>query len=106
MNQAVDPKLAANLSNAARVMARFRDGVVPHLIAGEKVAESETFDTLDPTTNEKQATVAAGGSAEIDRAARAAEAAFRAWRDVPGAKRRKILHAVADAIEARPTRSR
>jgi len=38
---------------------------------------------------------------EIDRAARAAAAAFPAWRDLPGAKRRKVLHAVADAIEAR-----
>ena len=60
-----------------------------------------TFDTLDPATNEKQALVAAGDAADIDRAAKAAAQAFRAWRDVPGAKRRAILHAIADAIEAR-----
>ncbi|TGD97037.1 5-carboxymethyl-2-hydroxymuconate semialdehyde dehydrogenase [Methylobacterium nonmethylotrophicum] len=82
-------------------MARFREDVVPHLIAGERVTGSETFDTLDPTTNGRQCTVAAGGAAEIDRAARAAADAFRAWRDVPGARRRTILHAIADAIEAR-----
>ena len=101
MNQAVDPKLAANLGNAERAMARFRDNVVPHLIAGERVTGPETFETLDPTTNGQQCTVAAGGAPEIDRAARAAADAFKVWRDVPGAKRRKILHAIADAIEAR-----
>jgi 5-carboxymethyl-2-hydroxymuconic-semialdehyde dehydrogenase len=101
VNQGTDPKLAANLASADRAMARFRDGVVPHLIAGERGTGAETFSTLDPTTNEAQCTVAAGGAAEVDRAARAAADAFRAWRDVPGARRRKILHAIADAIEAR-----
>ncbi|WP_441477998.1 5-carboxymethyl-2-hydroxymuconate semialdehyde dehydrogenase [Bosea sp. 2KB_26] len=104
MNRAIDPKLASNLMGAERAMARFlAGGVVPHVIAGERVlsATSATFETLDPTTNEHQCTVASGGAAEIDRAARAAEAAFKVWRDVPGATRRKILHAIADAIEAR-----
>ncbi|GJD49150.1 2-aminomuconic 6-semialdehyde dehydrogenase [Methylobacterium crusticola] len=97
------PALADALARARRHLARFRDGTVPHHIAGE-AAESEsglTFETLDPATNERLATVAAGGAAEIDRAARAAQGAFRAWRDVPGARRRAILHAVADAIVAR-----
>ena len=103
MNQIVDPKLTANLRNAERHVARFRAGTVPHRIAGESVlSESgETFETLDPTTNASQCVVAAGGATEIDRAARAAAEAFKLWRDVPGAKRRKILHAIADAIEAR-----
>ena len=101
MNQPLDPKLAGNLAGAERALARFRGTTVLHRIAGESVASGETFETLDPTTNEPQCTVAAGAAAEIDRAARAAEAAFRAWRDVPGAKRRKILHAIADAIVAR-----
>ena len=101
MNQALDPKLAANFSGAERAMARFRAGTVPHLIGGERVFGSATFETLDPTTNEPQCQVASGGPEEVDRAARAAAAAFPAWRDVSGAKRRKILHAIADAIEAR-----
>src|SRR6478609_8462908 len=104
MNRAIDPKFASNLIGAERAMARFlTGGVVPHVIAGERVlsATSATFETLDPATNEHQCTIASGGAAEIDRAARAAEAAFKVWRDVPGATRRKILHAIADAIEAR-----
>ena len=96
-----DPKLSANLAAAKRHLARFRDATVPHWIAGEAIVSGETFETLDPTTNDPQCVVAAGGADEIDRAARAAADAFKVWRDVPGAKRRKILHAIADAIEAR-----
>ena len=101
MTEAFDPKTAGNLSRARDYLARFSKETVPHIIAGEKVSAGETFDTLDPASNEKIASVASGTAAEIDRAARAAEAAFRPWRDVPGAKRRKILHAIADAIEKR-----
>ena len=46
--------------------------------------------------------VAAGGAAEIDTAAKAARAAFPAWREL--ARRRRaatLLHKIADAIEAR-----
>jgi 5-carboxymethyl-2-hydroxymuconic-semialdehyde dehydrogenase len=100
---ATDTKLTANLAKARQAMARFTDGTVPHLIAGEAVlsASGATFETLDPTTNERQATVAAGDKAEIDRAAAAARKAFPAWKNATGAKRRAVLHAIADAIEAR-----
>ena len=103
MNQMSDPKLAANTAAAERFMAPFRNAVVPHLIGGRQVlsASCETFDTLDPATNERQCTVAAGSAAEVDAAACAAAGAQRAWAAVPGVRRRAILHAVADAIEAR-----
>ena len=95
--------LQANLDRAAGYLKRFQSKLVPHFIAGEPVpsASSATFDTLDPATNQKQATVASGDGKDIDRAAAAAAAAFRIWRDISGAKRRQILHAIADAIEAR-----
>ena len=103
MTKGVDPKLSANLSGARSALDGFRRRTVAHWIAGEPClsASGDTFDTLDPATNEKQCVVASGGAAEIDRAAQAASGAFRAWRDVPGARRRGILHAIADAIEAR-----
>ena len=103
MNQIVDPKLTANLAAARRHLDRLTGSTIPHLIAGERVlsASGETFEALDPTTNDPLCTVAAGGAAEIDRAAKAAAEAFRPWRDLSGAKRRKILHAIADVIEAR-----
>jgi len=103
LNQISDPKFAANTAAAERFMEPFRAAVVPHLISGRRVgsASGATFDTLDPATNERQCTVAAGSAAEIDVAARAAAAATRAWAAIPGARRRTVLHAIADAIETR-----
>jgi 5-carboxymethyl-2-hydroxymuconic-semialdehyde dehydrogenase len=95
--------LADRIARAEAHLARFRVTTVPHFIAGSPAlsASGATFEALDPTTNERLCTVASGGAGEIDRAARAAATAFPAWRDVAGPKRRAILHAIADAIEAR-----
>ena len=95
--------LAANLDKAEGYLAQFKGAPVRHLIAGEAVAarSGKTFDTLCPVDNTVLAKVAAGDAADIDAAAKAAAAAFPAWRAVPGAKRREILHTIADAIEAR-----
>ncbi|WP_257168061.1 5-carboxymethyl-2-hydroxymuconate semialdehyde dehydrogenase [Bradyrhizobium sp. SRS-191] len=95
--------LVANQTRASKYLERFTQGVVPHVINGERVVSlaGRTFETLDPTTNARQCTVAAGDAADVDKAARAAADAFRIWRDVSGQKRRAILHAIADAIEAR-----
>ena len=95
--------LETNQRRATGHLKRFQTGVVGHFIAGLSAPSlsGETFETLDPATNAKQAVVASGGADDIDRAAKAAAQAFRIWRDFPGAKRRKILHAIADAIEAR-----
>ncbi len=94
---------AANVAAAAAAMARFSASVVPHLIGGKAVpsASGETFNTLDPATNQRQATIAAGGPVEVDLAARAAAAAFPAWRATTGSQRRVILHQIADRITAR-----
>ncbi len=103
MNQPFDAKFQANLASAGRYLEPFRREVIPHIIAGQRVhaASGETFETLDPATNEAQCVVSAGGAAEVDRAARAAASAFKPWAAVPGAKRRAILHGIADAIVAR-----
>ncbi len=96
-----DDALTANIRKAEGYLARFRSGVVPHLIGGERVAGPETFDTLDPVDNSHLCRVTSGGSAEIDRAASAAKAAFPAWAKLAGDKRQKLLHRIADRIEAR-----
>jgi len=95
--------LAQNLDKAERYLARFKPGPVRHLIAGEAVASRDgaTFETLCPVDNAPLARIAAGQAADVDAAARAAAAAFPVWRAMPSPKRRKILHAIADAIEAR-----
>ena len=96
-------KLNDNLAKAEAFLSGFREKGVMNHINGESVAalDGETFETVSPVDLSKLADVAHGKAADIDRAVKAASDAFPAWRDMPGAKRRKILHAVADAIEAR-----
>jgi 5-carboxymethyl-2-hydroxymuconic-semialdehyde dehydrogenase len=101
MNKPVGDALTRNLGLAAKYLGRFAEGLVAHNIGGEKVAGSATFEDSSPVDNSRLATVAAGGKAEIDRAARAAADAFSAWREVTGDRRQRILHDIADRIEAR-----
>jgi 5-carboxymethyl-2-hydroxymuconic-semialdehyde dehydrogenase len=93
--------LTDNLRKAQTFLARFKAGVVAHRIAGEAVTSADTFEDVDPTDNSVLSKVSSGGAAEIDRAARAAEDAFKVWKTVPGDKRRALLHQIADRIEAR-----
>src|SRR4051794_30923886 len=103
MNKPAAPKLAANLSRAQKYLRRFEISPALHLIGGEALPShsGETFESLDPTSNEVLCRVASGNADEIDRAAIAAAAAFETWSRIPGSKRRTILHAIADNIVAR-----
>ncbi|MBX3530099.1 MAG: 5-carboxymethyl-2-hydroxymuconate semialdehyde dehydrogenase [Rhizobiaceae bacterium] len=96
-------QLEDNIAKAQGFLARFaRDGVKNH-IAGEAVdaADGTTFETISPVDLKPLARVAHGKAADIDRAARAAKAAFPAWAAMPGDQRKKLLHKIADAIVAR-----
>ena len=73
--------------------------LIRHLIDGKKVESRETFQTLNPSTNEPIADVAAGGDAEIDAAVRAAKAAFPAWAATPAPKRAKLMMRLAELID-------
>ena len=101
-----DPNTAdefeANCRDAEKFLARFRGETLGHHIGGKPAAgDGETFENLTPIDNSAINKVAAGTEADIDAAARAAKEAFAEWRDLPGAQRRKMLHGLADAIEAR-----
>lgn len=74
-----------------------------HFIGGAWVDShgGETFETHAPADNAPLTNVASGDARDIDRAARAAHDAFRTWRDVSGAERRRVLHRIADLIEQR-----
>ncbi len=95
--------LETNLRNAEQHVAHFRSGGVQHFIDGKPrpAASGKTFETRTPIDDTVLAQVAAGDAADVDAAARAAERAFPAWRDLSGADRRNLLHGIADAIEAR-----
>ena len=96
-------KLDDNITKANAYLARFRDQGVLNHIAGEAVParDGATFETISPVDLEPLAKVARGGAADIDAAAKAAKAAFPAWAAMPGDVRKKLLHRIADAIEAR-----
>ncbi len=65
-------------------------------------AASETISELvDPATGEAYATAPVSREADVDRALRAAAAAFETWRDTTPAERSLALLKFADAIEAR-----
>ncbi|WP_234187376.1 5-carboxymethyl-2-hydroxymuconate semialdehyde dehydrogenase [Shinella sp. NM-101] len=96
-------KLQENITRAEAYLARFKQEGVLNRIAGEDVpaADGATFETISPVDLKPLATVARGAAADIDRAARAAKAAFADWAAMPGDARRKLLHRIADAIVAR-----
>jgi 5-carboxymethyl-2-hydroxymuconic-semialdehyde dehydrogenase len=93
----------ANRDRTAPLLKQLKADGIGHMIGGEIVPASsgETFDTTSPIDRTVLAPVARGNANDIDHAAKAAQQAFPAWRDMPAAKRKKLLHRVADAIEAR-----
>jgi phenylacetaldehyde dehydrogenase len=73
------------------------------LINGEWVdaASGRTFESLNPATEEVLASVARGEAEDVDRAVRAARAAFddgAVWRTMPHGQRGRIIHKLGDLI--------
>ncbi len=93
--------LNENLGKLAGYLKQFEGKVLPHRIAGEDKLSADTMQTRSPVDDGVICDVALGAADDIDAAAKAAKEAFPAWRDMPGKERKKILHAVADAIVAR-----
>ena len=96
-------KLEDNIARAEQYLARFRAEGIKNQINGEAVPAKggETFETISPIDLKPLAKVARGNAADIDAAAKAAKAAFPAWAAMAGDARKKLLHKIADAIEAR-----
>jgi len=85
-----DPKEArAWLERHKQRFAHFING------AWQAPAAGEYFDTIDPSTGEKLASVAQGGATDIDAAVRAARAASLQWRALSPHTRARYLYAVA-----------
>lgn len=100
---AADPVAKRNRDRAFEYLARFRDRPLDHFIDGRPTVGigGEPFDVLDPSTGQILGQALAGTAEDVAAAATAAKQAFRAWSETPGETRRKLLHSVADAIEAR-----
>jgi len=93
----------SNRKDAERLLARFRETMLPHFINGrhDPGSSGDSFETLSPADNSRIGLVAAGSEADIDKACRSAADAFPAWAALPGREKRRLLHRVADGIEAR-----
>src|SRR5436189_1463295 len=74
---------------------------LPHLIAGEDVAEGDVFERRDPGRTDHVASRAHDGRGLVDRAVGAARAAAPEWRTTPYPHRLALLRAVAEGISAR-----
>ncbi|GCE00551.1 aldehyde dehydrogenase [Embleya hyalina] len=72
-----------------------------HWIGGERVGSADTFTDVSPIDGAVLGEIARGGRAEADAAVAAARAAFPGWAATPPAERARLLHAVADGVEAR-----
>ncbi len=92
-----------NLKNAEYFLARFKAKGVENFIDGQSCAASNgaSFEIISPVDLKPLAKVARGTAQDIDRAAKAAKAAFPAWAAMAGDKRKALLHKIADAIVAR-----
>ncbi len=73
------------------------------LIGDERLdaADGRRFATLDPSSGREIASVALGGAEDVERATRAARAAFAEgkWSSTPATGRERLMHALADAID-------
>src|SRR3979411_995633 len=101
----VTPKdvFQANRDRASPLLAKLKADGIGHIIDGKIVPSisGETFETKSPLDGPVGGKVSHGNAEDIDRAATAAQLAFKSWRDMPAAMRKKLLHRVADAIEDR-----
>ncbi|MDO5662522.1 MAG: 5-carboxymethyl-2-hydroxymuconate semialdehyde dehydrogenase [Brachybacterium sp.] len=79
--------------------------LIPHYIGGERVPSisGETFEVLDPVTNEPYTLAASGRPADIDAAVAAAREAFTTgpWPRMLPRERSRVLHRIADIVEER-----
>ena len=79
---------------------------VPHYnlwIGGQEVDADESYDVINPATEEVVATVARATTAHVDQAVAAAKAAFEegTWRNTPPTVRANILESVVGVLVAR-----
>lgn len=100
------PNTTASSVSLLPEVARFLDASpLAGVIGGKDVfaADGATFDTLDPGTGERLATVTAMNAADVDRAVCAARDAFASsgWATMLPNERAALLHRLADEVERR-----
>jgi 5-carboxymethyl-2-hydroxymuconic-semialdehyde dehydrogenase len=72
-----------------------------HWIGGRRVDSADRFQSTSPIDETPIAEVASGGAAEIEQAVTAAHGAFKTWGRTGREERARLLHKIADGVEAR-----
>jgi len=70
-----------------------------HYIDGKWTAPGKTFASTNPANGKVLADVTEGTAADVDKAVKAARAAFKTWSALPGYERGKYLYAIARAVQ-------
>ena len=96
MTATIEPSQAELLPS----VRNFLSGTKRFLVGGQWVesASGETFETIDPATGEAICEVAQGGPEDVDRAVRAARAAFEPWAKLAPHKRAGLIYTLAELI--------
>ena len=71
---------------------------IHHLINGKSVQSRDTFETLNPATQEVLAEVDAGGETEVNAAVAAAKAAFPMWAGLAATERARLMRRLGELI--------
>src|SRR5690606_9383230 len=74
-------------------------GKFGHYIDGKWTKPGKLFASDNPATGKKLADVSEGSAADVDRAVKAARAAFPTWSALSGYERAKHLYAIARLIQ-------
>jgi len=75
------------------------DGVFGHFINGAWTKPEKTFSSDNPATGESLALVSEGTAEDVDKAVKAARAAFKSWSALSGYERAKYLYAIARLVQ-------
>jgi len=75
------------------------DGVFGHFINGAWTKPGKTFSSDNPATGESLAQVSEGSAEDVDKAVKAARAAFKSWSALSGYERAKYLYAIARLVQ-------
>jgi aldehyde dehydrogenase (NAD+) len=97
--QSLDYGPAPESAEPALAWLAAHGGKFGHFINGKWTKPGKTFASDNPATNKKLADVTDGSAADVDKAVKAARAAFPAWSALSGYERGKYLYAIARLVQ-------
>ncbi|MFD1942425.1 aldehyde dehydrogenase family protein [Paradevosia shaoguanensis] len=75
------------------------DGIFGHFINGAWTKPGKTFSSDNPANGQSLAQVSEGTAEDVDKAVKAARAAFKSWSALSGYERAKYLYAIARLVQ-------